>query len=276
MTLRLHGIPTARAARWVGFHRPTLYYDPRDGSARRPRKDEERVRRRIRTIALTHGTYGIRRIRAMLRHDGLLVNHKRVRRVMGAEGLLRPPHLPRPRLPPTGRLTASRPNERWYTDITYLDTTDRGPCPLLSVLDGCTREVVGWRFLPSCGAAEALEVLEESIRARFPRTARAEGLQLRSDGGSQFVAHRFQEGTRRLGIELQATRKRRPEENGMIESYHGKLKADYFWIREPGTFLETRGWVDEAIHHWNEGRPHSSLGYLSPTQYAKTVHEVKA
>ena len=50
----------------------------------------------------------------------------------------------------------------------------------------------------------------------------------------------------------------------MIESYHGKLKADYFWIREPGTFLETRGWVDEAIRHWNEEHPHSSLGYLTP------------
>ncbi len=62
----------------------------------------------------------------------------------------------------------------------------------------------------------------------------------------------------------------------MIESYHGKLKADYFWIREPGTFLETRGWVDEAIRYWNEERPHSSLGYLTPVQYAKKVREVKA
>lgn len=276
MTLRAHEIPTTRAARWVGIHRPTLYYRPRDTTARRARLDEELVRRHLRAIALRHVTYGIRRVTALARHAGLVINRKRVRRVLAVEGLLRPAHLPRPRLPATGRLTADRPNERWYTDITYLDTTDRGPCPLISFLDGCTREVVGWRFLPSCGAAEATEVLDEAVLARFPKTARAEGLVLRSDGGSQFVAHRFQDGARRLGIQLEATRKRRPEDNGMIESYHGKLKSDYFWIREPGTFLETRGCVDEAIRHWNEERPHSSLGYLTPRAYAKQVHEVKA
>ena len=276
MTLRAHDIVTARAARWVGIHRPTLYYRPVDPSARRPRADELLVRRRIRAIALRHGTYGIRRVTALVRHAGLHINRKRVRRILASEGLLRPAHLPRPRLPPTGRLTADQPNERWYTDLTYLDTTDRGPCPLISFLDGCTREVIAWRFLPSCGAAEASEVLDEAVLSRFPKTARATGLVLRSDGGSQFVAHRFREIARQLGIELEATRKRRPEDNGMIESYHGKLKADYFWIREPGTFLETRGWVDEAIRHWNEERPHSSLGYLTPVQYAKKVREVKA
>lgn len=53
--------------------------------------------------------------------------------------------------------------------------------------------MIAWRFFPSCGAAEAAEVLDESLPSRFPKTARAPGLALRSDGGSQFAAHRFQE-----------------------------------------------------------------------------------
>ncbi len=156
-----------------------------DRSTRRPRADELLVRRRIRAIALRHGTYGIRRVTALARRAGLTINRKRVRRILASEGLLQPAHLPRPRLPPTGRLTAERPNERWYTDLTYLDTTDRGPCPLISFLNGYTPEVVAWRFLPSCGAAEASEVLDEAVLSRFPKTARATGLVLRSDGGSQ-------------------------------------------------------------------------------------------
>ena len=135
--------------------------------------------------------------------------------------------------------------------------------------------MVAWRFLLSCGATEVSEVLDEAVLARFPKTARAAGLVLRSDGGNQFVDHRFQEAARHLGIEFGATRKRRPEDNGMIESYHGKLKVDYLWIREPGMYLETRGWVDKAIHYWNEERPRSSLGYLTPGQHAKKVREVK-
>lgn len=276
MTLRAHGLTTVVAARLVGLHRPTAYYVPRPRTSRHPRADETVLHRRIRSVALRHPTFGIRRVWAMLRREGREINRKRVRRILGEEGLLRPAHLPRPRLPPTGRLSAERPNERWYTDITYLDTTDRGPCPLLSFMDACTREVVGWRFLPSCGAAEAIEVLDEAVRGRFPKAARAPGLHLRSDGGSQFVAHRFREGAQLLGLELEATRKRRPEDNGMIESYHGHLKADYFWIREPGTYLETRSWVDEAIADWNKARPHSSLGYLTPVEYAKKKWETEA
>ena len=90
MTLRAHDIAIARAARWAGVHRPTLYYQRVDSSARRPRADEFLARRRIRAIALRHGTWGIRRVTALARHAGLTINRKRVRRILASEGLLRP------------------------------------------------------------------------------------------------------------------------------------------------------------------------------------------
>ena len=251
MTLQAHDIPTARAARWAGIRRSTLYYRRVDGSARRPRADELLARRRIRAIALRHRTYGISRVRALVRHAGLTINPKRVRRILALDRLLRLAHLPRPRLPQTGRLTAERTDERWHTDPTYLDMTGRGPCPLISFLDGCAREVVAWQFLSSCGVAEASEVLDEAVLSRFPKTVRATGPVLRNDGGGWFVAHRLRETPRQLGIELEAARKRRPEDNGMIESYHGKLKADYFWIRDPrGSIPWSRyGWFILTIQY---------------------------
>jgi putative transposase len=116
MTLRTHGIPTTRAARWAALDRSTVYYRPHQSGSRK-HADEPRVLEQLRQIAFAHPTFGHRRVWAMLRRAGLSVNRKRVHRLMAAEGLLRPAHFPRPRLPPTGRLSAERPNERWYTDL---------------------------------------------------------------------------------------------------------------------------------------------------------------
>ncbi len=264
----------SRAARCSGLARHGLYYRPRPSSPRASRRpDERRTRAAVRRLALNHATYGYRRVWAMLRRDGWAINRKRVHRLMRTEGLLHPAHFPRPRLPATGALTAAWPNEKWYTDLTYIDTTDRGPCPLTSILDGCTRKVVAWSFLPNCGAEEALEVLVTAVSREFPETLRADGLVVRADGGSQFIAHRYREGAKVLGIQVEAIRKKRPEDNGMIESYHGHLKMDYLWLREPASFSETRELLTEALRHYNEERPHSSLDYLTPIEYERKKQE---
>jgi putative transposase len=141
------------------------------------------------------------------------------------------------------------------------------------VLDACTREVVGHELLRSCGAAKALSVVERAVLTRFPKTGRAPGLTLKTDGGAQFVAHRFQDGCRAIGISRMATRKRRPEDSGLMESWNGHLKQDYLWIREPTTFLETRQIVDGGVIDYNMQRPHSSLEFLMPRRYAEQKKE---
>ncbi len=272
MTIRAHGVPAIRAARWAALDRSTVYYRPhRSGS--RNRADEPRVLEQLRRIAFAHPTFGHRRVWAMLRRAGLRVNRKRVHRLMAAEGLLRPAHFPRPRLPPTGRLSAERPNERWYTDLTEVDTTDFGPCPLMAILDACTREVVHWEFFPTCGAAEALTVVEGAVAKRFPRLLQSNGTVLVTDQGSQFIAQRYREGTKLLGLDLRWTRKKRPEDNGLQESFHGHLKQDYLWLREPESFLVTRRRLAESIEDYNTERPHSSLGYLTPREFAERKRE---
>lgn len=267
------GVATSHAAEFTGISRRTLYTIPRTDPICRPRPDEAEVRRAVRRVALSHPTYGVRRVHALLRHEGLAINRKRVHRLLHAEGLTREPHFPRPRLPSTGALTAPLPNLRWYTDITYVETTDRGPCALTSILDACTREVLAHSFLPHCGASEAFQVLEAAVRREFPRTMHATDVIVRADGGAQFTSQLYRERARLLGITVEAIRKKRPEDNGMVESYHGKLKMDYLWVREPTTYLETRGVVDDAIRHWNVERPHSSLGYLTPSAYAKKLEQ---
>jgi transposase InsO family protein len=271
--MRERGISSlSRAARMSGISRRALYYPPRPRVVHR-RPDEARARVAVRQTALRLVTYGHRRVWAMLRRNGWSINRKRVYRLMKEERLLRPAHFPRPRLPSTGALEAARPNQKWYTDLTYIDTTDRGPCPLTSILDGCTREVLAWSFLPNCGATEAIDVVLAAVAWEFPRSLRADGVVLRSDAGSQFIAHVFRESMKTVGIELEAIRKKRPEDNGMIESYHGHLKMDYLWTAPPRPFAETRDHLATSLRHYNEERPHSSLDYLTPAEFAKKMKE---
>ena len=266
-----------RAARLTGLSRSTVYHSLHPGPIRRPRADEPTMRAAVRRVALTHPTFGSRRVWAVLRfEEDRRVSWKRVRRLLQVEGLQHERHFPRPRVPESGNLAAERPNERWYTDLTYIDTTDEGPVPLMSILDGCTREIVAYELFREGGAGDALSVVQRAVFERFPHTGRVPGTVLVSDGGPQFTAERFREGVRALGLAPRATRKKRPEDNGMIESFQGHFKHDYLWIREPGSFIETRVWVREGMAHYNTERPHSSLKYLAPAEFAKRMsQEVK-
>jgi putative transposase len=116
-------------------------------------------------------------------------------------------------------------------------------------------------------------VVEDAVAKRFPRLLPANGTVLVTDQGSQFIAHRFREGTKLLGLDLRWTRKKRPEDNGLQESFHGHLKQDYLWLREPESFLVTPRRLAESIVDYNTERPHSSLGYLTPREFAERKME---
>ena len=185
--------------------------------------------------------------------------------------MLRPARFPRPRLPSTGALEAGRPSQKWYTDLTYIDTTGLGPCPLTSILGGCTCEVLEWRSLPNLGAMKAFDVVQVAVAREFPRRLRADGVVLRSDCGSQSIAHVFRESMKVL--ELEAIRKKWPQDNATIESYHSHLKVDYLWKERSRLQAETRGHLATSLRHYNEERPHFSLNYLAPREFAKKIRE---
>ena len=124
----------------------------------------------------------------------------------------------------------------------------------------------------SCGAAEAFAVAEEAVMSTFP-SGRTDGLRLKTDGGGQFTSTAFREGCSLLGIKLEAIRKRKPEDNGMVEALHGHFKIDYVFIRESLSFAETKLMLSKAVRHYNEERSHSSLDYLTPSEQRKSFGE---
>lgn len=229
---------------------------------------------RVRRVAFDHPSFGYRRVWSVLRgQEGMFINRKRVRRILREEGLQKEVHSPRPRLRETGNLSAPEPDQRWYADLTYVDTTDLGPVPLMVVMDACTREVVGHELLRS-GRGGGGAVGGGARRAgALPEDGASAGAHSKDGRRRPVRCPRFQEGCRTIGISLMATRKRRPEDNGMMESWNGHFKRDYLWIREPMTFLETRRVVDEGVVDYNTQRPHSSLEYLTPSEYAERKKE---
>ena len=154
----------------------------------------------------------------------------------------------------------------------YIETTDFGNCAFIEIEDSCTRDIRAWNFLVSCGASEAFSVVEDAVMGTFP-SGRADGLRLKTDGGSQFTSTAFRHGCSLLGITLEAIRKRKPEDNGMIESLHGHFKNDYVFIRETMNFVETKLMLAAAVKHYNEERPHSSLRYMTPSEYRKSAEK---
>jgi transposase InsO family protein len=267
------GIPTARAAVFTGLSRRAMYLAPTPEKLLRPRADEPQIRLAIREVALTRPTFGHRRVWAMLRRSGRTVNRKRIHRLMKAEGLLRPAHYPRPRLPSKGSLSAEVSNQKWSTDLTDVLTTDMGVCHLTAVADACTREIAAWEFFPRWAAADALSLVEKALWARSPTPGRATDLILKTDAGSQFNCCLFRDGVRTVGTHLDMICPKTPEDNGLEESFHGHLKGDYLWLREAESFLETRTKIATLITDYNEGRPHSSLNYMTPKEYAQKKQE---
>ena len=137
-------VRTATLARAFHLTRVTLYHEPRPGSHRRLHADEPRARDRVRRVAFDHPSFGYRRVWSVLRgRERMFIHRKGVRRILKEEGLQKGVHSPRRRLPETGNPSALEPNQRWYADLTCVDTTDLGPVPLMVAMGACTRKFVG-------------------------------------------------------------------------------------------------------------------------------------
>lgn len=106
---------------------------------------------------------------------------------------------------------------------------------------------------------------------RTSPSGRADGLHLKTDSSPQFVSTQYREGCSLPYIVLEAIRKRKLENDGMVESMQGHFKMDYVFITELMSFAETKLMLSDAVKHYNEQKPHSSLGYMTPSEYRKQI-----
>ena len=235
--------------------------------------DEPRLMARIIALASAYGRYGHRRITALLRIEGWHVNHKRVERLWRREGLKVPA-----RQPKRGRLWLNDgscvrlrplwPNHVWAYDFVQDRTHDGRPLRLLTLVDDeYTRECLAIDVERRLSSADVLERLTDLfIRRGVPK-------HIRSDNGSEFTASAVREWLAKVGARTLFIEPGSPWENGYIESFNGKLRDELLAREIFYTRLEAKVLIERWRQHYNEVRPHSSLGYRPPAPQAVMTRE---
>lgn len=240
-------------------------------------KEDEELTEAIRKIhEQSRSTYGAPRIHAELADDGTRVGIKRVARLMqaaGLEGVSRRRGVRTTRRDKNARkapdlvnrdFTASRPNELWIADITYVPTW-AGFLYLAVVIDVFSRRVVGWSMRSHMRAELVREALDMAIWNRRPEAAIHH-----SDQGSQYTSVQFGQRCKEAGIQLSMGSVGDCYDNAMCESFFASLECELIDRNVFKNRGEARVAVFEYIEGWyNPSRRHSALGYMSPNNFEK-------
>ena len=234
--------------------------------ARQADRDQALVRR-IKELSRRHPRYGYRRITALLRRDGFVVNRKRVQRLWRKEGLRVPmQQRKRRRLGHSGNSCclrrSTRRNEVWSYDFVMDQTSDGRRLKLLVLVDEYTRECLAIEGARSLEAVDVVRVLAALIAARGAPCF------VRSDNGPEFIAGAVRAYLEDLEAETLFIEPGSPWENAYSETFNSRL-GDELLKREVFTSLtEAKVLVEQYRRAYNEERPHSALEDRTPAAFA--------
>jgi putative transposase len=246
---------------------------------RLPVEEEMEVRATIQQIVLEHRRrYGYRRVTAELRRRGLLVNHKRVARLMREDNLLAVQ--PRAFVVTTDsdhefevylnlarRLKLTGINQLWVADITYIRLKSEFVY-LAVILDGFSRKVVGWALERTLATRLTRTALEQAITARQP----GPGLVHHSDRGVQYASHEYVQLLQTHQMIPSMSRPANPYDNASCESFMKTLKREEIYANDYVDLDHLRSNIEAFIdQYYNRCRLHSALGYQPPEEFERQL-----
>ncbi|MGB9285073.1 MAG: IS3 family transposase, partial [Candidatus Sulfotelmatobacter sp.] len=245
-----------RACGLMELYRATCRY-------RRRRGEDQRLRVRLRELAEARRRFGYRRLQILLQREGWQVNHKRIYRLYVEEKL----SLRRKR--GRKRSTVRQPlpeavaaNQVWSVDFMTDALSSGRRFRTLNVVDDYTRECLAIEVDTSLGGMRVVRVLEELKQRRgLPR-------QIRSDNGPEFVSRAVDQWAYEQGLRWHTIQPGRPMENGYVESFNGRFRDECLnenWFSDLG---DAREKIARWKQDYNEERPHSSLQYRTPVEFA--------
>ena len=252
--------------RLLGQARSTKRYQGRRG------KGDAGLRTRLKELAARRMRFGYRRLTAMLKREGMVVNHKRVYRLYREEGLaMRIRQRRRIRWSgPAKNPAASRRNEKWSMDFVS-DCMSRGRViRMLTVVDDCTRECAAIEVETSLGGLRVRRVLDRIASER----GLPEAIVL--DNGPEFRGRALAAWSEERGARLGFIQPGKPIQNAYAESFNGRLRDECLNANWFTSLSDARRKIESWRQDYNQQRPHSSLNYLPPVEFARNVVERRA
>jgi putative transposase len=235
-----------------------------------PRERDAELRIKLVELAREKPRYGYRRLHVLLRRDGVAANHKRVHRIYREAGLA----LRRKKRKHCARVSAplqvcTAANQEWALDFVY-DTVAAGrSIRVLSVVDAYTRECLALEVETSFAGLRVTRVLDALIAGRGrPQT-------IRCDNGPELTSRNFLAWSLERKIEVTHIQPGRPQQNGRIESFNGKLREECLRTHWFENLFDARRKIGAWRTEYNQQRPHSSLGYLTPSEFVAQASEGK-
>ena len=251
-----------KACLLVGLTRASYDYQPVTG------RDDE-LRERIRDLAHQRRRFGCPRIHLLLRREGLMVNHKKTERIYREEGL----SLRKRKRKKTAAMArvilpaAARTNERWSMDFVTDSIVTGRRFRALVIVDAYSRECPAIEVDTSLGGRRVVSVLD--------RLAETRGLPevITIDNGPEFAGKVLDEWAYRKGVKLNFIRPGKPIENAYAESFIGRLRDECLNENWFISLKDARDIIESWRIDYNEGRPHSSLGGLTPREYVENTRK---
>jgi putative transposase len=256
------GVSERRAIRFTGFSRSTMRY-------RSLRSPQEELRARIHEFAAQRPRWGYRQIHTLLRREGWPVNLKRVQRIYREEGLAvrRKGKKRRSQQPRVIRAPLSGPNERWSMDFVS-DTLSNGRrFRCLTIIDEFSRESLAIHTAHSIPAVRVIEVLERLRQERgLPQV-------IMTDNGSEFTSRAFDAWAYSRDVRIDYIQPGKPVQNCFIESFNGTFRDECLNLHWFLSIHDASRTIENWRQDYNDVRPHSSLGRLTPTEYVGLHHQ---
>ena len=255
-------LPERRACRAVVEHRAMIRY-------RSVKPSQAPLRERLHALAKDRLSYGYQRLHVLLRREGWVVNHKRVYRLYREEGLGLMRKRPRRRKMATTRpvraLTTGA-NERWAMDFMHDVLASGQKIRVVTLVDVHTRECLTLVAQPRFRGADVARILTTvgEQRGRLPGV-------IHVDNGTEFTSHALDHWAYWHQVQLDFSRPAKPVDNCVVEAFNGSLRRECLSQHWFATLHEAQALLNAWREDYNFVRPHRSLAYDTPAQFAASA-----